>query len=95
MFDVRRREFITLLSSAVAGWPFGARGQQAPRKRPLLGYLITGTRDALAPQTSAFLNHLSDLGYVEGQSIDVVTRYAVRGQHAPASPCRRVGAIAP
>jgi putative ABC transport system substrate-binding protein len=74
--NMRRREFITVLSGAVAGWPFGARAQEAPRKRPLLGYLITGTRDALAPQTSAFLNHLGDLGYVEGQSIDVVTRYA-------------------
>jgi len=76
MFNMRRREFVTLLGGAVAGWPIGVRAQQASRKRPLIGYLITGTKTALAPQTSAFLNHLSDLGYVEGQSIDVVSRYA-------------------
>jgi putative tryptophan/tyrosine transport system substrate-binding protein len=76
MFDVRRREFITLLSGAVAGWPFGARAQQAPRRRPLQGYLITGTKDGLAHSVSAFLSRLQDLGYVEGQNIEIVTRYA-------------------
>jgi putative tryptophan/tyrosine transport system substrate-binding protein len=76
MCDMKRREFITLLSGAVAGWPFEARAEQAPRKRPLLGYLITGTKDGLTHSVSAFLNRLRDLGYVEGQNIDIVTRYA-------------------
>jgi len=74
---MRRREFITLLGAgAAAAWPLAARAQQTPRRRPLLAYLITGTRDGLAPQTSAFLNHLRGLGYVEGQNIEIVTRYA-------------------
>ena len=76
MFDVKRREFITLLGGAVAGWPFGARAEQPPRKRPLLGYLITGTKDGLRHSVSAFLSRLRDLGYVEGQNIETVTRYA-------------------
>jgi putative tryptophan/tyrosine transport system substrate-binding protein len=76
MFDIKRREFITFLSGAVAGWPFGARAEQAPRKHPLLGYLITGTKDGLTHSVSAFLSRLRDLGYVEGQNIDIVTRYA-------------------
>src|SRR5215831_9693696 len=76
MFDMKRREFITLLSGAVAGWPFEARAEQAPRKRPLLGYLITGTKDGLTHSVSAFLSRLRDLGYVEGQNIEIVTRYA-------------------
>ena len=76
MFDIKRRELITLLGGAVAGWPFGVRAEQAPRKRPLLGYLITGTKDGLTHSVSAFLSRLRDLGYVEGQNIDIVTRYA-------------------
>ena len=76
MFDLKRREFITLLSGAVAGWPFEARAEQPPRMRPLLGYLITGTKDGLTHSVSAFLSRLHDLGYVEGQNIEIVTRYA-------------------
>ena len=60
----------------MAGWPFEAHAQKAPRKRPLLGYLITGTKDGLTHSVSAFLSRLRDLGYVEAQNIDIVTRYA-------------------
>src|SRR5262245_3130566 len=76
MLDGNRRDFITLLGGAAAAWPLAVRAQQASRKHPLLGYLITGTRDALARDTSAFFNRLRDLGYVEGQNIEIVTRYA-------------------
>ena len=75
MSGMRRRKFITLLG-AVMAWPPSARSQQATRKRPLLGYLITGTKDALAPDTSGFLSRLRDLGYVDGQNIDIVIRFA-------------------
>jgi putative ABC transport system substrate-binding protein len=74
--QLKRREFVILIAGSAGAWPFASWAQQASRRRPLLGYLITGTRDALAPQTSAFLNRLRDLGYVEGQNIEIVTRYA-------------------
>ena len=73
---MRRRNFIALLGGAVAAWPVAAFAEQPPRKRPLLAYLITGTRDGLASDTSAFLNRLRDLGYIDGQNIEMVTRYA-------------------
>src|SRR5215471_9963052 len=74
---IRRRKFLaTLLGGAVAGWPFEARAEQAARKHPLLGYLITGTKDGLTHSVSAFLSRLRDLGYVEGQNIEIVNRYA-------------------
>jgi ABC-type uncharacterized transport system substrate-binding protein len=73
---VRRREFITLLGGAAVAWPLAARAQQRSHQHPLVGYLITGTKDALAPDVSAFLNRLRELGYVEGQNIEIATRYA-------------------
>ena len=39
-------------------------------------YLIAGTKDGLTYSVSAFLSRLRDLGYVEGQNIETVTRYA-------------------
>jgi ABC-type uncharacterized transport system substrate-binding protein len=69
---IARRKFITLLGGAAA-WPLAARAQQPSlRRRPLLGYLITGSREGMAP----FLNRLRETGYTDGQTIDIVTRYA-------------------
>jgi putative tryptophan/tyrosine transport system substrate-binding protein len=66
-FDqLRRREFIALLSSAAAPWPLAAWAQQS--RVPTIGALVIGNID---PQEfwREFRQGLRDLGYVEGQNI--------------------------
>ena len=70
---MRRREFITLLAGAAA-WPLAGRAQQ-PARRPRLGVLIYSTPD-VDPNTKSFLQGMRELGYVDGQNIDVEFRYA-------------------
>jgi len=70
---MRRREFITLLAGA-APWPLAGRAQQ-PARRPRLGVLIYSTPD-VDPNTKSFLQGMRELGYVDGQNIDVEFRYA-------------------
>jgi putative tryptophan/tyrosine transport system substrate-binding protein len=71
---VRRREFISLLCGAVAGWPVAANAQQAG-KVARIGYL-TGHVAGNPHGLEAFRHGLRDLGYVEGRNVVIEYRDA-------------------
>lgn len=69
---VRRREFITLIGSAVA-WSLAARAQQ-PTKIPRIGILSPSRSEDASPNRvtlQAFVAGMRELGYVEGQNITI------------------------
>jgi putative ABC transport system substrate-binding protein len=69
---MRRRQLLSLLGGAVA-WPLAARGQRIATM-PRLGVLVA--LSASHPFTEVLRSGMRDLGYVEGQNIQIEWRYA-------------------
>src|SRR5690349_7199644 len=71
---MRRRDFIIGIVGSTVGWPLSARGQKLS-KLPTLGFL--GVDASLwSPWTSAFLERLRALGWIEGSTIQIEFRWS-------------------
>ena len=69
MFNLRRREFLTLLGSTVAAaLPLSARAQEP---MPVIGYVNSRSAQGDAPFRAAFQQGLRETGYIEGRNVSI------------------------
>src|SRR5262249_37294186 len=68
---MRRREFITIIGSAVASWPLAARAQQTGR---VCRVAVIGAVSPLSEMLSAFREALQQRGWTEGKNLSIDVR---------------------
>src|SRR5262249_33499313 len=71
---LRRREFIAGLSGAGAAWPLPARAQRPAL--PVIGFLSNDPPTMSADRLRAFHEGLRETGYVEGENVAILYRWA-------------------
>ena len=74
MFELGRRDFLTLVGGAAVAWPLAARAQQPAT--PLIGFLSSGSPRTFVNFLKAFHAGLSDEGFVERRNVAIVYRWA-------------------
>ena len=70
---VRRRDIIHGIIGAAAAWPRAARAQQPT---PVIGYLSALSEALVKKPTGDFRRGLSETGFIEGQNVGIVWRWA-------------------
>jgi putative ABC transport system substrate-binding protein len=88
---MKRREFIALLGGAAA-WPLAARAQQGERLRRIGVLMSTAAGDAEGrARIAAFLDELQKLGWIDGGSARIDTRWPTSMQEVRKYSAELVG----
>jgi putative tryptophan/tyrosine transport system substrate-binding protein len=72
---MRRREFVTLLAGSAAALSSAARGQQASEPRRIAVLMGSGMTELGKTYLAVFLRRLEQLGWVNGRSARIETRW--------------------
>jgi ABC-type uncharacterized transport system substrate-binding protein len=74
---MKRRDFITLIGGAAAGWPLAVFAQVTPKRRALIAWLSGGrVKGPAGTYPANFLEGMRELGYVEGRDFSMEYRFA-------------------
>jgi putative ABC transport system substrate-binding protein len=73
---MRRRDFIRMVGSAAATWPFAARAQQRePLRRVAVLEPIAKDTPSAQARYKAFLQAFEELGWTDGRNVQIVARW--------------------
>src|SRR5438067_9150104 len=94
--DMKRREFLGVLSGAAVAWPRAAGAQQPDRMRSI-GVLMAGTADDPEHQARvrAFLQGLEQLGWTDGRNVRIDVRWATTNADLLRKHAAELAALAP
>jgi putative ABC transport system substrate-binding protein len=71
---MKRREFLSLLGGAASAWPLSI--QAATGKRPVVGFMVSGSQASYAQNIAGFVQRMRELGWTDGDNVAIVYRWA-------------------